>query len=151
MVLLVLRSRPRSQNQPFRPPGRRAILRPAATRKALRSSSADRASASDPQIAIARELLEALPDASLDRSWRKDWLLTVGYLLEGQSRLLEDLGQLVPHLLHGIGLDPFLGIGNSAIAAQRCGVARFIGFEIDEKYLAEARRRIAVAPSPRIR
>jgi len=46
MVLLVLRSRPRSQNRPFRPPGRRAILRPAATRKALRSSSADRASAS---------------------------------------------------------------------------------------------------------
>src|SRR5207249_4096323 len=39
-------------------------------------------------------------------------------------------------------LDPFLGIGHSAIAAQRCGVPRFIGFEIDEKYLAEARRRI---------
>jgi site-specific DNA-methyltransferase (adenine-specific) len=39
-------------------------------------------------------------------------------------------------------LDPFLGIGNSAIAAQRCGVKRFIGFEIDETYLAEAKRRI---------
>ena len=26
-------------------------------------------------------------------------------------------------------LDPFLGIGNSAIAAQRCGVKTFIGFE----------------------
>jgi site-specific DNA-methyltransferase (adenine-specific) len=39
-------------------------------------------------------------------------------------------------------LDPFLGIGNSAVAAQRCGVQRFIGFEIDETYLAEARRRI---------
>ena len=52
--------------------------------------------------------------------------------------------------LHGVEklttmLDPFLGIGNSAIAAQRCGVSRFIGFEIDEKYLAEARRRIGEA------
>jgi site-specific DNA-methyltransferase (adenine-specific) len=40
-------------------------------------------------------------------------------------------------------LDPFLGIGNSAVAAQRCGVKRFLGFEIDEAYLAEAKRRIA--------
>jgi site-specific DNA-methyltransferase (adenine-specific) len=39
-------------------------------------------------------------------------------------------------------LDPFLGIGNSAIAAQRCGVKNFIGFEIDETYLAEAKRRL---------
>jgi site-specific DNA-methyltransferase (adenine-specific) len=39
-------------------------------------------------------------------------------------------------------LDPFLGIGNSAVAAQRCGVKNFIGFEIDETYLAEAKRRI---------
>jgi site-specific DNA-methyltransferase (adenine-specific) len=50
--------------------------------------------------------------------------------------------------LHGVKrvqtmLDPFLGIGNSAAAAQRCGVRRFIGFEIDENYLAEAERRIA--------
>src|SRR5580700_5722748 len=49
--------------------------------------------------------------------------------------------------LHGVSrvqtmLDPFLGIGNSAIAAQRSGVKKFIGFEIDETYLAEARRRI---------
>src|SRR6266404_1755554 len=49
--------------------------------------------------------------------------------------------------LHGISrietmLDPFLGIGNSAVAAQRCGVKKFIGFEIDEGYLAEAKRRI---------
>jgi site-specific DNA-methyltransferase (adenine-specific) len=47
--------------------------------------------------------------------------------------------------LHGVSrietmLDPFLGIGNSAVAAQRCGVKRFIGFEIDEAYLAEAKR-----------
>jgi len=49
--------------------------------------------------------------------------------------------------LHGVSriqtmLDPFLGIGNSAVAAQRCGVKRFIGFEIDETYLAEAKRRL---------
>ncbi len=49
--------------------------------------------------------------------------------------------------LHGASrvdtmLDPFLGIGNSAVAAQRCGVKKFIGFEIDETYLAEARRRL---------
>ena len=39
-------------------------------------------------------------------------------------------------------LDPFLGIGNSAVAAQRCGVKEFIGFEIDETYLTEAKRRL---------
>jgi len=39
-------------------------------------------------------------------------------------------------------LDPFLGIGNSAIAAKNCGVKKFIGFEIDETYLAEAKRRL---------
>ena len=49
--------------------------------------------------------------------------------------------------LHGVSrietmLDPFLGIGNSAVAAQRCGVKNFIGFEIDETYLAEAKRRL---------
>jgi site-specific DNA-methyltransferase (adenine-specific) len=48
--------------------------------------------------------------------------------------------------LHGASrvrtmLDPFLGIGNSAVAAQRCGVKKFIGFEIDDAYLAEAKRR----------
>jgi site-specific DNA-methyltransferase (adenine-specific) len=49
--------------------------------------------------------------------------------------------------LHGASrvrsmLDPFLGIGNSAGAAQRCGVERFLGFEIDDAYLSEAKRRI---------
>ncbi|MEP7077881.1 MAG: site-specific DNA-methyltransferase [Chthoniobacterales bacterium] len=44
-------------------------------------------------------------------------------------------------------LDPFLGIGNSAIAAQRCGVPTFIGFDVDESYIAEAERRIASASS----
>jgi site-specific DNA-methyltransferase (adenine-specific) len=50
--------------------------------------------------------------------------------------------------LHGVSriqtmLDPFLGIGNSAVAAQRCGVKQFIGFEIDETYLTEAKRRLS--------
>jgi site-specific DNA-methyltransferase (adenine-specific) len=49
--------------------------------------------------------------------------------------------------LHGVSrvetmLDPFLGIGNSAIAAQRCGIRKFIGFEFDEAYLTEAKRRV---------
>jgi site-specific DNA-methyltransferase (adenine-specific) len=49
--------------------------------------------------------------------------------------------------LHGVSrietmLDPFLGIGNSAVAAQRCGVKKFIGFEIDDAYLSEAKRRL---------
>ncbi len=48
--------------------------------------------------------------------------------------------------LHGISrvqtmLDPFLGIGNAAVAAQLCGVPRFIGYEIDNGYLTEAYRR----------
>ena len=49
--------------------------------------------------------------------------------------------------LHGVPrmktmLDPFLGIGNSALAAKNCGVKKFIGFDIDEAYLAEAKRRL---------
>ena len=49
--------------------------------------------------------------------------------------------------LHGASrvktmLDPFLGIGNSAVAAKDCGVRKFVGFEIDETYLAEAKRRL---------
>jgi site-specific DNA-methyltransferase (adenine-specific) len=49
--------------------------------------------------------------------------------------------------LHGVNrietmLDPFLGIGNSAVAAQQCSVKTFIGFEIDEAYLAEAKQRL---------
>ncbi len=42
-------------------------------------------------------------------------------------------------------LDPFLGLGNSALAAQRCAVPAFVGFEIDEAYLSEAKRRLAEA------
>jgi site-specific DNA-methyltransferase (adenine-specific) len=42
----------------------------------------------------------------------------------------------------GTMLDPFLGIGNSAMAAKKCGVKKFVGFEIDETYLDEAKRRV---------
>jgi len=55
--------------------------------------------------------------------------------------------------LHGLTrthamLDPFLGIGNSAVAAQECGLTNFVGFEIDENYLREARRRLSLKISP---
>jgi site-specific DNA-methyltransferase (adenine-specific) len=58
--------------------------------------------------------------------------------------------------LHGASrvrsmLDPFLGIGNSAIAAQLCGVERFVGFEIDDAYLVEAKRRTANGRRARLR
>jgi len=51
--------------------------------------------------------------------------------------------------LHGLTraqsmLDPFLGIGNSAVAAKQCRLTSFIGFEIDEEYLREATRRLEV-------
>jgi site-specific DNA-methyltransferase (adenine-specific) len=54
--------------------------------------------------------------------------------------------------LHGVSrvktmLDPFLGIGNSAVAAQRCGVPKFIGFDIDETYVAETKRRLSTSSS----
>jgi site-specific DNA-methyltransferase (adenine-specific) len=39
-------------------------------------------------------------------------------------------------------LDPFLGIGHAALAARAEGVGRFIGYEIDEQYLAEAKARL---------
>jgi len=46
--------------------------------------------------------------------------------------------------LHGcnselVVLDPFLGIGHAALAAGKCGVAQFVGFEIDAQYLSVAR------------
>jgi len=37
-------------------------------------------------------------------------------------------------------LDPFVGIGHSAIAAKQCDVGRFIGFDIDDEYIKVARR-----------
>jgi len=40
-------------------------------------------------------------------------------------------------------LDPFNGIGTSALAAQRMGLASYTGFDIDEGYLAVSRERLA--------
>lgn len=47
--------------------------------------------------------------------------------------------------LHGwrsdlVMIDPFLGIGNSALAALECGIEKFIGFEIDTDYLNTAKQ-----------
>jgi site-specific DNA-methyltransferase (adenine-specific) len=39
-------------------------------------------------------------------------------------------------------LDPFVGIGHSAVAAKRCGVGTFIGYDIDAEYLEVARAAI---------
>jgi len=49
--------------------------------------------------------------------------------------------------IHGKGtatrmLDPFLGIGTSAIAAQRMELAQFTGIELDDHYLAIAKERL---------
>ncbi len=40
-------------------------------------------------------------------------------------------------------LDPFVGIGHSALAAKECGVRHFTGFDIDPEYLATARSVLA--------
>lgn len=39
-------------------------------------------------------------------------------------------------------LDPFLGIGHSALAARECSVKHFIGWELDPGYFAEAETRL---------
>lgn len=41
-------------------------------------------------------------------------------------------------------LDPFSGIGTSALAAQRMQVPHFTGFDIDEDYLETARERLTI-------
>lgn len=42
-------------------------------------------------------------------------------------------------------LDPFLGIGHSALAAKQCGVQRFIGFDIDREYIGIAKQALEEA------
>jgi len=39
-------------------------------------------------------------------------------------------------------LDPFLGIGSSAVAALRQGITEFTGIELDPDYLQAARQRL---------
>lgn len=55
--------------------------------------------------------------------------------------------------LHGrtknaVVLDPFVGIGSSAVAARSCGVGKFIGFDIDAHYLAVATERTGTSVQP---
>lgn len=57
--------------------------------------------------------------------------------------------------LHGIEragtvLDPFLGLGNTAIAAVRLGLD-FVGVELDDHYIKEAAHRIRLEPRPSAR
>ncbi len=42
-------------------------------------------------------------------------------------------------------MDPFLGIGHAATAAEEAGVGRFVGFEIDAAYFDEAQARLQPA------
>lgn len=58
--------------------------------------------------------------------------------------LVEQCIKLHGHDRIGHLLDPFTGIGTSAVAAQRLKIPRFTGFDIDEGYLATARERLAV-------
>ena len=56
-------------------------------------------------------------------------------------------------LLHGNAaevtlLDPFLGIGNTVLAAQNLHVHRVIGFDIDEGYLKVAAERASAVVQP---
>jgi site-specific DNA-methyltransferase (adenine-specific) len=56
-------------------------------------------------------------------------------------------------VIHGKGkatrmIDPFLGIGSSAMAAMRREVAEFTGIELDAHYLQVARERLAAAAAP---
>jgi site-specific DNA-methyltransferase (adenine-specific) len=55
--------------------------------------------------------------------------------------------------LHGVSrktrmLDPFLGIGSSAVAAFQNGIVKFTGIELDTGYLKIARRRLREAKKP---
>lgn len=47
----------------------------------------------------------------------------------------------------GLAMDPFAGLGSSAVAARLLGL-RFVGFEIDEVYLDFARQRLKESPAP---
>jgi site-specific DNA-methyltransferase (adenine-specific) len=47
--------------------------------------------------------------------------------------------------------DPFLGIGSTAVAAVRLGIESFFGYELDDDYVREARRRTLIAAVERNR
>jgi site-specific DNA-methyltransferase (adenine-specific) len=41
-------------------------------------------------------------------------------------------------------IDPFVGIGNTGVAAKRCRVTRFLGIDIDQTYLDQARENLVL-------
>ncbi|HZY92111.1 MAG TPA: site-specific DNA-methyltransferase [Thermoplasmata archaeon] len=49
----------------------------------------------------------------------------------------------------GLALDPFVGIGSSAVAAARLGIP-FVGIDLDAAYLDVARRRLVALEPPRV-
>jgi len=71
------------------------------------------------------------------------WLIPYDTICKGDQRphpasFPKDLARMCI-LIHGarrdlVVLDPFLGIGSSALAALDCGVETFIGFDLEEKY-----------------
>ena len=57
--------------------------------------------------------------------------------------------------LHGLArvqrvVDPFNGLGSTAVACARLGIAEFIGCDIDETYLTEAAARLEALQKPRM-
>jgi site-specific DNA-methyltransferase (adenine-specific) len=40
-------------------------------------------------------------------------------------------------------MDPFIGIGHSALAAKKCGIRKFVGFDIDPDYIKTAEKLLA--------
>jgi site-specific DNA-methyltransferase (adenine-specific) len=56
------------------------------------------------------------------------------------------------HGLHRITrvMDPFNGLGSTAVACARLGIAEFIGCDVDETYLEEAVARLDAAKRPRM-
>ena len=92
---------------------------------------------------LARERKEALKVEQL-----RPWDLSVNYLGDKPLKPFQNGEELINKSIECFSmLDPFLGIGNSAVAAKNCGVPRFVGFEIDQKYLTEAKRRIGAQAS----
>jgi DNA modification methylase len=47
-------------------------------------------------------------------------------------------------------MDPFNGLGSTAVACARLGIAEFIGCDVDETYLEEAVARLDAAKRPRM-
>jgi predicted O-methyltransferase YrrM len=42
-------------------------------------------------------------------------------------------------------LDPFVGIGHSALAARKCRIGKFVGFDVDPEYIRIARNTVEAA------